>query len=149
MIWLSDSSKTEEAVATLQQQSPPTNNIAGIGEIYSGEGLTQLFGQDSRTPDIIVTPNVGVIYTGSSKKLSEHGGWSHDDTNTVLLLSNPNFEAKTVKAPVVNMSVAPTILHALGLNPYELESVRIEHTPLLPALPFRHSKVWADRRNED
>ncbi len=149
LIWLNDSSKTEEAVAMLQQQSPPTNNVAGIGEIYSGAGLNQLFGKDSRTPDIIVTPNVGVIYTGSSKKLSEHGGWSHDDTNTVLLLSNPSFEAKTVNAPVVNMSVAPTILHALGLNPYELESVRIEHTPLLPALPFLHSRVWADRESED
>jgi hypothetical protein len=65
------------------------------------------------------------------------------------LLSNPNFEAKTVNAPVENISVAPTILHALGLNPYELESVRIEHTPLLPALPFLHSKVWADGGNED
>ena len=143
VIWLNDSSKTEEAVTLLQKQSPPTDNIAGIGEIYSGASLTQIFNspdQDTRSPDIIVTPNVGVIYTGSSKKLSEHGGWSHDDTNTVLLLSNPKFNAKTVNAPVENTSVAPTILSALGLNPNALKSVQIEHTPLLPALPFQNKE---------
>ena len=43
---------------------------------------------DPRTPDIIVTPNVGVTYTGSTKKLAEHGGFAHDDTNVILLLSN-------------------------------------------------------------
>lgn len=36
---------------------------------------------DPRTPDIIVTPNVGVTYSGSKAKLSEHGGFAHDDTN--------------------------------------------------------------------
>ena len=30
---------------------------------------------DPRTPDIIVTPNVGVVYTGSTKKQEEHGGF--------------------------------------------------------------------------
>ena len=36
---------------------------------------------DPRTPDILVTPNIGVTYSGSGKKLAEHGGFSHDDTN--------------------------------------------------------------------
>jgi hypothetical protein len=36
---------------------------------------------DPRAPDIIVTPNIGVTYSGSGKKLAEHGGFSHDDTN--------------------------------------------------------------------
>jgi hypothetical protein len=31
---------------------------------------------DSRTPDIIVKPNVGVVYTGSLKKQAEHGGFA-------------------------------------------------------------------------
>ncbi len=44
---------------------------------------------DPRTPDIIVIPNVGVVYTGSLKKQSEHGGFAHDDTNVMLLVSNP------------------------------------------------------------
>jgi len=28
-----------------------------------------------RTPDIIVAPNVGVVYTGGTKKVAEHGGF--------------------------------------------------------------------------
>ena len=49
---------------------------------------------DPRTPDIIVTPNVGVTYSGSTSKLAEHGGFAHDDTNVMLLLSNPSFNAE-------------------------------------------------------
>ena len=73
--------------------------------------------EDPRTPDIIVTPNVGVTYSGSTKKLAEHGGFAHDDTNVVLLLSNPSFQAKTVSAAVGTAQVAPTILQALDLDP--------------------------------
>ena len=98
LIWLSDSSQTAMAVGMLESQSPATNNIAGIGEIFSGPGIAQMFNQlglppsgDPRTPDIIVTPNIGVTYSGSSKKPAEHGGFSHDDTNVIMLLSNPSF----------------------------------------------------------
>jgi hypothetical protein len=82
----------------LENQSPATSNIAGIGEIFSGPGIAQMFNPpglppngDPRTPDIIVTPNIGVTYSGSGKKLAEHGGFSHDDTNVIMLLSNPIF----------------------------------------------------------
>ena len=47
-----------------------------------------------RTPDIIVTPDIGVTYSGSTKKLAEHGGFSRDDTNVILLVSNPSFRAR-------------------------------------------------------
>ena len=50
---------------------------------------------DSRTPDIIVAPNVGVVYTGSAKKQSEHGGFANDDTNVMMLVSNPSIEQST------------------------------------------------------
>jgi hypothetical protein len=89
---------------------------------------------DRRTPDIIVTRNIGVIYTGSSKKQEEHGGFAHDDTNVMLQLSNPSFRAKTVTAEVQTAQVAPTILRALRLDPDSLVAVRIEGTPVLPAL---------------
>ena len=84
---------------------------------------------DPRTPDIIVTPNVGVTYSGSKAKLAEHGGFAHDDTNVVLLLSNPSFQAKTVRAEVGTAQVAPTILKALGIDPWQLYAVRVEGTP--------------------
>jgi hypothetical protein len=142
LLWLRDSALTARAVRMLEGQSPTSKNKAGIGEIYSGPAITQMFnlpglppGGDPRTPDIIVTPNIGVTYSGSTKKHAEHGGFSHDDTNAMLLLSNPSFSPETVTSPVENMQVAPTILAALGLNPDALESVQKEHTQVLPNLP--------------
>ncbi|HXX18318.1 MAG TPA: alkaline phosphatase family protein [Candidatus Acidoferrum sp.] len=143
LIWLSNSSQTAEAVSMLESQSPASANIAGIGQIFYGPGVEQMFNApglppngDPRTPDIIVTPNVGVTYSGSSKKLAEHGGFSHDDTNVILLVSNPGFNPKTVTAPVETAQIAPTILAALGLDPFALDAVRMEHTQLLPAVQF-------------
>jgi arylsulfatase A-like enzyme len=91
---------------------------------------------DSRTPDIIVQPVYGTIYTGSSKKNAEHGGFSFGDTNVGLIVSNPGFHPSVLKTPVVTSQVAPTILSALGLDPSALKSVRAEHTEDLPGLPF-------------
>ena len=125
----------------LETQSPATGNIAGIGEIFSGPGIGQLFNLpglppngDPRTPDIIVTPNIGVTYSGSGKKLAEHGGFSHDDTNVIMLLSNPSFSPATVTSPVETAQIAPTILEALGLDPEKLTAVQKEGTQVLPGL---------------
>ena len=93
-------------------------------------------GQDPRTPDIIVTPNIGVTYSGSTKKLAEHGGFSHDDTDVMMLLSNPAFTSTVVWTSVQTAQIAPTILGALGLNPDSLQAVQIEGTQVLPGLGF-------------
>jgi arylsulfatase A-like enzyme len=77
-----------------------------------------------------------VIYTGSARKLMEHGGFAHDDTNVMLLVSNPSFKAQTVTGPVQTAQIAPTILEALGLDPNSLEAVKKELTPVLPGLKF-------------
>ena len=79
-----------------------------------------------------MTPNVGVTYSGSKAKLSEHGGFAHDDTNVLLLLSNPSYQAKTIRASVGTVQVAPTILQSLGLNPSSLSAVVAEGTSVLP-----------------
>ncbi len=140
LLWLADSSNTATAVGVLE------NNLAaaGIGEIYSGNAVTLNYnkpglgpGLDPRTPDIIVTPNIGVTYSGSKKKLMEHGGFAHDDTNVMLLISNPTLiQPSTVHAAVETSQVAPTILSVLGLNPFSLDGVRLEHTATLPAIDF-------------
>ena len=141
LLWLSDSTQTTSAVQMLETASPTTGNIAGIGQIFSGPAIGQMFNLpglppdgDPRTPDIIVTPNVGVTYSGSSKKLAEHGGFSHDDTNVIMLLSNPSFSSETVTSPVETAQIAPTILAALGLDPEKLISVQKEGTQVLPGL---------------
>jgi hypothetical protein len=143
LLWLNRSCTTADAVSLLRSMSPTTNNVAGIGEIFSGRLLTTYFNSpgippdgDPRTPDIIVTPNIGVIYSGSTGKLAEHGGFSRDDTNVMLLVSHPSFARKTVTSPVETMQVAPTILKALGLDPGALDGVRLEGTQVLPAVQF-------------
>jgi len=42
---------------------------------------------------IIVTPNVGVTYSGSTTMNGDHGGFALDDTNVVMLVANPRFTA--------------------------------------------------------
>ena len=150
LLWLGPACTTAKAVNLLQAASPSSNNVAGIGEIYSGNAIAQMFNApgyppytnqqpygDSRTPDIIVTPNVGVTYSGSSGKLAEHGGFSHDDTNVILLLSNPRMGAVTVTTQVQTAQVAPTILQTLNLNPASLKAVQTEGTQALPSVSFR------------
>ncbi|HKS82749.1 MAG TPA: alkaline phosphatase family protein [Candidatus Acidoferrales bacterium] len=143
LIWLNNQCTADGVVGMLESQSPAANNIAGIGQIFSGPALTQLFNApglppngDPRTPDIIVTPNIGVTYSGSGKKQAEHGGFSHDDTNVIMLVSNPALQAETVTTPVQTKQVAPTILEALGLDPGQLQAVQAEHTPVLPGIQF-------------
>lgn len=139
LLWLSDSSQTANAISILEDNAAK----AGIGEILSGNTLEQMFNPpgfppngDPRSPDIIVVPNSGVVYTGSSKKLSEHGGFGHDDTSVMLLIANPEFRSETITTPVATAQVAPTILKFLGLDPAELDAVRSEGTQVLPGLPF-------------
>jgi hypothetical protein len=143
LIWLTNSADTTKAVQMLENQSPATNNIAGIGEIFSGPGIAKMFNppsDDPRTPDIIVTPNIGVTYSGSKKKLAEHGGFAHDDLNVMMLFSNPSMSPATVYSPVETAQVAPTILEALGLDPNKLMAVQIEGTQVLPGLDLDGGK---------
>ncbi len=135
LLWLNSSSNTLASVQILEQNASATG--IALGEIYYGPTLSLNYNDptvDPRTPDIIVTPNVGVTYSGSTSKLAEHGGFSHDDTNVVLLISNPGFQPKTVKAAVGTAQVAPTILEFLGIDPWLLDAVRAEGTPALPDL---------------
>jgi hypothetical protein len=141
LIWLSDSTQTATAVGMLESQSPATSNVAGIGEIFSGPAIDQLFNPpglppsgDPRTPDILVTPNIGVTYSGSGKKLAEHGGFAHDDTNVMMLVANPSMRPWTVTSAVETDQIAPTILAALGLDPDKLTAVQKEGTQVLPGL---------------
>ena len=135
LLWLKKTSDTGTAVDILE------NNIsaAGIGQIFYGPSLALNYNTpglppsgDPRTPDIIVTPNVGVVYTGSTAKQEEHGGFAHDDTNVILLVSNPGITPRTVYSSVGTNQIAPSILKALGLDPRKLDGVRLEGTEVLP-----------------
>ena len=131
--WLGNSNNTLAAVALLEASAA----TAGIGQIFYGPSITTAYNSplvDSRSPDIIVAPNVGVVYTGSAKKQAEHGGFANDDTNVMLLVSNPRIDAHTDYSFVETKQVAPTILQILGLNPGALDAVQQEGTTVLPGL---------------
>jgi hypothetical protein len=134
LIWLKDNSgsKTADAVKALNDFSKTQDT--GVAEILSGPLLTSLYqdpAHDSRSPDIVTIVRTGVIYTGGSK-IAEHGGFNEDDTHVSLVVANPNFKKTEINAAVATTQIAPTILKAFGLDPKELDAVRLEGTPALP-----------------
>src|SRR6266851_5476956 len=133
LIWLQDQNQTKAVVDYLNTNA----KALFIDEVLGGDELKLRFNDpahDSRTPDIIVQPIYGTIYTGSKTKNAEHGGFSFGDTNVGLIVSNPLLPGVALKTPVVTSQVAPTILHALDIEPGALNSVRVEHTSMLPGL---------------
>ena len=143
VLWLNKGESVPSAVELLEQNAA----AIGLGQIYYGPTLALNYnvggwapGQDPRTPDIIVTPNVGVTYSGSTTMIADHGGFAHDDTNVMLLVAHPGFKAQTVSAETATTQVAPTILKALGLNPAALDAVRAEGTPVLPEVEAQLGK---------
>jgi arylsulfatase A-like enzyme len=164
-IWLKNPSQTVSAVNLLEANGVAPPGI-GLGQILYDASLTNMFGTpglptnpgpccalrpggDPRTPDIIVLPNVGVVYTGNDKKQSEHGGFAWDDTNVMLLVSNPGLVPGSVNAFVETPQVAPTILSLLGLNPRALDAVRAEGTAVLPGLFFKHGDQSDNGKDHD
>lgn len=135
LIWLQDQSQTDAVGAYLNTNA----SALFIDEVMEGSELTLKFNdpnKDSRTPDVMVQPIYGTIYTTSTKKNAEHGGFSFGDTNVGLIVSNPGLPARVLKTPVATSQVAPSIVKALGINPNTLKSVDKEKTELLPGLPF-------------
>jgi hypothetical protein len=135
LLWIGDQTQTTADVLTLAANE----SIYGQGEIFAGPMLDLIFNDplvDSRTPDIVVAPNVGVIYTGHKAKVAEHGGFANDDRNVMLLVSNPALVASTINGQVETRQIAPTIIQALGLDPTQLQAVQQEGTVELPGLPF-------------
>jgi hypothetical protein len=135
VLWLKKGASVTAAVKLLEDSAA----AIGLGQIYYGATLALNYnvggldpGQDPRSPDIIVTPNIGVTYIGVGSALGDHGGFGHDDTNVMLLVTNPAFTAQTVSAATTTTQVAPTIVKALGLDPNALDAVQSEGTAVLP-----------------
>jgi hypothetical protein len=130
LLWLADQSKTADAVTALLGFQAD----ASIADIWANDILKLHFPDpllDPRTPDIIAIGNPGTIYA-TSGKIAEHGGFSDQDVNVPIIISNPHLAPQTVQRPVQTAQIAPTILQLLGLNPYLLQAVLIEKTTALP-----------------
>ncbi|MBV8275334.1 MAG: alkaline phosphatase family protein [Verrucomicrobia bacterium] len=105
---------------------------AGLLQIYTGVAAAQLIGvdqSDPRVPDVIGIAQYGVVYTAHQSKIAEHGGDHLEDRNVPILISWPGATpGLNVTTPVETTQIAPTILELLGLNPNELQAVKIEGT---------------------
>lgn len=141
LVWLRDPRQLSAAVATLKANLGC--NAPGIcadgpqAYILYGPSVAERFGNPAlgRTPDIVVQPNPGVIYTSSKKKDEEHSGNAPDDSHLGLLVSYAGLrQGRTIDAPVLTTQVAPTILRSLGLEPRLLHAVALEGTRVLPGL---------------
>ncbi len=142
LIWLRDQRQLPAVVKTLKDNL--SCNAPGIcadgpqAYILYGPQLANSFGNPARgrTPDIIVQPNPGVIYTSSKKKDEEHGGNAPDDNHLGLVVYVPHARhaGQINDDRVLTTQVAPTILRLLDLRPELLHSVVAEGTHALPEL---------------
>lgn len=146
LIWLRDRSQLRSVVATLNaNRSCNAPGICADGPqayILYGDSLSSRFGDPAqgRTPDIVVQPNPGVIYTSSTSKDEEHGGNAPDDSHLGLVVSFAGLPhaGRTMSDYVLTTQVAPTILSSLGLEPELLHAVAVEGTKALPGLGVAH-----------
>jgi predicted AlkP superfamily pyrophosphatase or phosphodiesterase len=134
LLWLTDHKQAAAVAAVLLKNK----DKAGIKTIWQGSALAKRFGdptKDSRTPDLIVEAQPGVIYTKTSAtKKAEHGGFAEDDRHVALLIALPGIKSQTIRTAVATTQVAPTILKVLGLPIGDLQGAKIEHVAVLPGL---------------
>ncbi len=148
LLWLTDRSPAATAFAKqymLAQNGTGTDSTgaakaftrSGLQTVYAGADAARYFGVrpgDARVPDLFGVTQYGVVYTGGTKKIAEHGGVATDDRAVPLVVSGPDRDGRTIGAPVATTQIAPTILRLLGLDPRALQAVRQEGTRVLPGL---------------
>jgi Type I phosphodiesterase / nucleotide pyrophosphatase len=149
LLWLSDRSQpaADFAKAYLLAHNGVGNDINGNPKAYTASGLSTVYAGsaaanfvgvptgDPRVPDLIGIVQHGVVYTGGTGKIAEHGGNDVQDRNVPILISGPGVIGLPFTGLAVETTqIAPTILRLLGLNPSELQAVQREHTQSLPIL---------------
>jgi hypothetical protein len=148
LMWLTDRSQAaaDFAKAFLLGHSGTGNDISGAAKPYSASGLATVYAGsaaaafigvqagDARVPDIVGITQYGVVYTGKKKKIAEHGGNDPQDRWVPLVVSGDAVrrQGRVSHQAVETTQIAPTILKLLGLNPWALKAVQIEHTRVLP-----------------
>ncbi|MDX6243352.1 MAG: hypothetical protein QOE76_1075 [Frankiales bacterium] len=154
LLWLSDRSQKAADFATAfltgysgdgtaTDGKAKATNAAGTAKAYTSGGLSKVYGglaaaafigashTDSRVPDLIGIAQHGVVYTGGTGKIAEHGGNDPQDRHVALIVAGPSVRPGTVAAAVETTQIAPTILSVLGINPRSLQAVNREGTPVL------------------
>jgi hypothetical protein len=147
IMWLSDRSQAaaDFAKAYLLGHDGTGNDIngnpreytaSGLTKVYAGKRAAAFFGTrvgDPRVPDLYAFAQHGVVFTGGTGKLAEHGGADPQDRNVPLVISGEaTGRGGSSNATVETTQIAPTILRLLGLSPRELQAVQADGTKSLP-----------------
>jgi hypothetical protein len=147
LLWLSDRSPaaagfvkhfllTHSAAGNSISGGALTVKASGLKRVLAGAGAARLFGvpaSEQCHPDVVGIAQHGVVYTGGTSKIAEHGGDDPQDRHVPILVVLPGLNhGLSIGTRVETTQIAPTIVALLGLNPQALRAVRIEHTPVLP-----------------
>jgi hypothetical protein len=149
MWWLSDQSQeaarfvkhylwTHTATGNTATGGTRTLPHSGLVKIYAGKAAARYFGvpaSDPRHPNVWGVVQVGVVYTGGTGKIAEHGGANPADRDVPLVVYAPGTVQHGVfNDPVETTQIAPTIIQLLGLDPDQLQAVQREGTQVLPGI---------------
>jgi len=110
-------------------------SYTGLRVVYAGDAADAFVGArpgDDRVRGIIGLAREGVVYTGGTKKIAEHGGDHAEDRHVLLVVSGAG--ARHGATVLRRRADHPDRAHdprAAGLDPTALQAVRIEHTPIL------------------
>jgi hypothetical protein len=113
---------------------------SGLAQVYAGKDAAHFFGvttSNPRYPDVVGIAQEGVVYTGGTKKIAEHGGDAIGDREVPVVVWGPGLgvpQGKRINQLVETTQIAPTILRLLNLDPKELDAVMKEGTQALPGL---------------
>jgi hypothetical protein len=134
MIWLSDPAKTAAVVKVFGDQAA----VIGIQDIYSGARLALTLNspaKDSRMPDIVLQPELGVLWgSPGDTALVAHGGMLDEDTHVALLVSGAQLTGRYDPTYVPTTQLGPLLLRALGMEKFDLPALHLEHSPALPGI---------------
>jgi hypothetical protein len=118
--------------ATDYAGNPIGFTASGLRAVRFGPAFFDVPKGDARVPDLVGIVQHGVVYTGKTSKIAEHGGDDPQDRHVPLIVAGPDVPRGTVSTPVETTQIAPTILRLLGFDPELLRAVREQGTPALP-----------------
>ncbi len=115
MTYLKDSSQTQAAVNLLSKAE--NKEKFGVDRILTEADMKTLgAAPTNRTPDFVVIPTEGIVYSNKAKA-AEHGGISLADLNVQMIISGPGIkQGAVVSEPVKVQQIAPTLAQMLGLS---------------------------------
>jgi hypothetical protein len=149
MWWLSDRSPaaTQFAQHYLWSHTATGNTVtggsrtlehSGLAKIFAGKAAARYFGvseSDPRHPDLWGIVQIGVVYTGGTGKIAEHGGANPADRDVPLVVYAPgSVKPGMFDSSVQTTQIAPTIIRLLGLDPHSLQAVQRQGTAVLPGI---------------